>query len=187
AGVVPVHRQRPVVTDLVQSTDHRRPVDAAVARRAELPAGPRVAAGPVARQQPGAAVERQLCVLDVYMINPVGKAPQELDRVYTLPVQVARVEREPELLAAVEGIERQFRGIQIEREWPRVDLAGDPHAAVARRVEDRVPLPRKLLDGLGDHLLPRGGVAGDVAPDWRAGEPADDTGPELFGEAERRR
>src|SRR5262245_21829095 len=54
--VVPVHRQWAVVADLVQPADDRRPVDPAVARGTELPAGPRVAAGPVARQDAGATV-----------------------------------------------------------------------------------------------------------------------------------
>src|SRR5262245_22239932 len=41
--VPPVHRQRPVVADLVQRADHPFPVDPAAARRTELPPPPRVA------------------------------------------------------------------------------------------------------------------------------------------------
>src|SRR5947208_3623805 len=63
AGVVPVHGQRTVVADLVECSHDRGPVDAAVAGRAELPAGPRIAAGPVPGQYAGPAVERQLGVL----------------------------------------------------------------------------------------------------------------------------
>ena len=105
---------------------------------------------------PGAAVERQLRVLDVDMIDAIGEAPQELHRVDPLPVQVARVEGEAELLAVVEGVEHQFRRVEIERELAGVNLAGEPHAALAGGVEDRVPLLGELLHGVGDDLLLRG-------------------------------
>src|SRR5207253_2106307 len=127
--------QRAIVPDLVQGTDQGLPVDPAVARRAELPAGPRVAARPVPGQHPGPAVERQLRILDVYMIDAVREAPQELDRIDPLPVEVARVEREPELLPPAERVEHQLRRVQVERKLARVNLAGEPHPAVAGRVE----------------------------------------------------
>src|SRR5687768_11317935 len=99
------------------------------------------------------------------MIDAVREAPNELHRIDPLPVQVTRVEREPEVLAPVERVENDLRGVQVERELPRMHLAREPHPALARRVEDRVPLLRELLKRLRDHVLARRRVPRDVSPD----------------------
>src|SRR6476646_7332440 len=106
----------------------------------------------------------------MHMIDAIREPTQELHRIDTLPVQMARIEREPEVLAAVEHVQNDFRGIEVERELPRVNLAREPYPALAGRVEDRVPLLRELTQGVGDHVLPRRGVTRDVTPDRRPGE-----------------
>ena len=183
---MPIDRQRAVVADLVEAADDRLPVDAAAAGAAELPAAPRVAARPVPGEQPRAAVEAQHGVLQVDVVDAVGEAAQEGDGVDALPVQVAGVEEDAELLAGVQHVEDDFGRVEVEGELPRMHLAGEADAAVARGVEDRVPLRGERLQGVGDHPRLGRGVAGGVGPNRRAGEAAHDVRAQLLGEAEGR-
>src|SRR5207302_1487374 len=98
---------------------------AAVTRRAEVPAAARVARRQTAVEQSRPAIEADAGVLDVDMVDPVGEAAHELDRVDALPVQVAGVEGEAELLAAAQRVEDRLGAIQVEGELSRVDLAGE--------------------------------------------------------------
>ena len=54
-------------------------------------------------------------VLDVDVKDAIGKSAQELDRIDALPVQMARIEGEAELLAAVQGVEHHFRRCRDRR------------------------------------------------------------------------
>ena len=90
----------PCVADLVQRADDLLEIDAAAARRAEFPAAARIAKLQMAAQNAAAAVERDDRVLDVDVINAVGKRPQEFDRIDPLPEQMAGIEIEAELFAA---------------------------------------------------------------------------------------
>src|SRR5439155_10080911 len=118
-------RQRAVVADLVEGADDRLPVDAAVPRRPVVPTPPRVAVGQVRPQEAAAPVQRQRRVLDVDVVNAVREAAHELRRVDPLPVQVAGVEQQAELLPAVQGVEYHLGRVQVEGDLPRVDLEGE--------------------------------------------------------------
>src|SRR5262249_61523539 len=98
--------------------------------RAPVPAASRVTRRQITVEQPGPAVERDGHVLDVNVQDALGEAAQKLHRVDPLPVQVARVEEEAELLAFVERLEHQLGAGQVEGELPRMDLAGKLHPAV---------------------------------------------------------
>src|ERR1051325_4845378 len=59
AGVAQLDGERAIVADGVQGADDRFPIDAAVPRRAELPAAPHVAVGLIRIQDAALAIERQ--------------------------------------------------------------------------------------------------------------------------------
>src|SRR5579871_3981435 len=58
AGIFPLDRQRPLVADVIESTNNRFPVDTTAAGRAWLPAAPRIAVGQIRTQQARPAIER---------------------------------------------------------------------------------------------------------------------------------
>src|ERR1700722_2969210 len=64
--IVPVHCQWSFISYRIERAYDCRPVNPPVARGAELPAGPWIAAGPVAGEYSGPAIECELCILDVY-------------------------------------------------------------------------------------------------------------------------
>src|SRR5437762_3526723 len=78
---------------------------------------------------------------------------------HALPVQVAGVEQEAELLATVEHFQRAFRAVQVEGDLAGVDFKGEPHAGVAAGVEDRVPAVGEVAEA----GLDRGGIRGRPA------------------------
>ena len=95
------------------------PIDAAAAGRTRMPAAPRIAVGQIRTQQTGSAVQRQRQVLDVDVKNPVAETTQELDRIDALPVQMARVEGEAELLPAVQGVAARASALYRSKAiWP---------------------------------------------------------------------
>ena len=59
------------------------------------------------------------------VIDAVGKGPQKLDRIDPLPVEMAGIEVESELLPAPEGLEGPFGGDQIVGDLGGVDLERD--------------------------------------------------------------
>ena len=94
---------------------------------------------------PAATVELHDHVLHMHVINPVGKRPQELHRVDALPQQVAGIEVEAELLAAIDRRQRPAGGDQVEGDLGRMHFQGELHAALAKHVEDRIePLGEQL-------------------------------------------
>ena len=84
-----------------------------------VPAAPRVAVRQVRAEHAGAAVQRQRHVLDVDVIDAIRKTAQELDRIDALPVQMARIEREAELLAAVQRVQDHLGAVQVEGDLAR--------------------------------------------------------------------
>ena len=105
----------------------------------------------MAGQNPAAAVERDDRVLDVDVINPIGKGAQKLDRIDPLPEQMAGIEIEAELFAAVERLERSLGGVQVEGDLRRMNFQGEPHAALAEDVQNRIePLGQQIEAGV-DH------------------------------------
>ena len=128
--VFPLDRQRPVVVDLVERADDLLEVDAAAPRRAKLPAAARIAKLQMARQDAAAAVERHDRVLDVHVIDAIGKRANELDRIDPLPQQMAGIEVEAELLAAIERLQRPLGRVDSRRRFRSDALP----ARTARRI-----------------------------------------------------
>src|SRR5207248_4534878 len=124
--------------------------------------------------------QRQRDILNVHVTDPVGEVPDELDGVHALPVQMTRVKREPELLAAVDGLDRPFGTVQVERDLPGVHLESEADAGVPAGVQDWVPTAGECAERLVDRF--RGGprVAGDGGTYRRAGKAAHHRGPPLL-------
>ena len=76
----------PLLSTLERVTWVQRHLDPAVAGRAIIPAAPVVSGRQVAVEDPPFAVQGQHRVLDVNVIDPLGEAAQELDRIDPLPV-----------------------------------------------------------------------------------------------------
>ena len=128
-----------------------------------------------------AAVEHDLRVLDVHVVDAVGELAGERRRIEELRDEVARVEVDAEALAAVDRGQRLARGHEVVGDLRRVDLQREAHALGVEDVDDRPPaLGEVLVAAL--HLRP---VVGrervQLVPDRRAGEAGDDR------HAERRR
>ena len=106
------------------------------------------------------------------------KAAQELDGIDALPVQMAGVEGEAEFFAAVEGVEGHLGAVEVEGDLAGMDLEGEPDAALAADVEDRVPLLGELGQAIASIVCgvgPR--IARHVGPERRAGEAAETPSP----------
>src|SRR5215468_10421841 len=110
------------------------------------------------------------------MEDAVGEATDELDRVDALPVEVTRVEREAELLAAADRVEDCLGAVQVEGELARVDLTGEGEAALGAGVEDRRPRPGEVIQPCGNDLGRRTRIAGDEGPQSRPGKSTDRRG-----------
>src|SRR5262245_51981908 len=126
-AVMKLDGERSRVANRVQLADNALPVNAAAPRRPEVPAASKIAIGEIAIQHAAATVQCQGAVLDVDVIDPVAKPPDEFDWINTLPVKVARVESEPKLLAPVQGVEHYLRRIVVECHLTGMDLAGKAH------------------------------------------------------------
>ena len=99
------------------------------------------------------AVERDDRVLDVHVVDAVVERADELHGVDALPVEVAGVEVEAELLAAAERVERPLGGDDVEGDLGGMHLQREPHAALGEHVEDRIPALGELREAGVDHRL----------------------------------
>src|SRR5207244_9454774 len=97
----------------------------------------------------------------VYVKNTVGEAADELDRIDTLPVEVAGVEGEAKLLAPFDRLQSHFRAEKVESDLAGMHLEGEADAGLAARIQDRPPLPRERLEAGGDLVGIGGRIAGD--------------------------
>ena len=153
ATVFPFDRQGALVAGLVESPDDLLKIDAAAARRAEVPAPPWVAEVEVAGEDARPPVQGHDRVLDVHMVDPVGERADELDRAHSLPVEMAGVEVEAELLAAAESPKGPLSGEDVEGDLGGMYLEGEPHAGFREHIEDRMPPLGELGIARLDHRL----------------------------------
>src|SRR5690625_2337522 len=109
AGVLPLHRQRAVVADVVEHAEGVLPRHVAAAGADEVPAPARVGPRQVGAEAPVAAVEPALGVLAVDVEDLVLEVEQEGDRVQVLPHEVAGVPVQAEGLAVPDGLQRAVR------------------------------------------------------------------------------
>src|SRR3712207_860255 len=69
AGVLPLHRERTVVADAIQGSDHRLEVHAPSSDRSEVPAPAMVAESEVRGKDAALAIEAPECILDVDVVD----------------------------------------------------------------------------------------------------------------------
>src|SRR4029079_8745810 len=160
----------PVVLHFVESPNNLFEVHAPAPRRTEVPTPPRVAEVEVTAEDARPAVKRYERILDVHVINAVRELANKLDRVHTLPNEMARIEVESELLAVTDGLECPLGRIDIERDFGRVHFEREPHAAIAEYVEDRIPPLGELLVAFVDHRIRHGRERIQKRPNARARE-----------------
>src|SRR6058998_760070 len=95
--VLPFHRQRTTITDVVERHDHVFKPDVAVAERAEVPLAPWVAEARVTAEDPHAAVAvPPPRVLHVHVEDTAAECADELHVVHALIAEMRRIEVEPE-------------------------------------------------------------------------------------------
>src|SRR5262245_61066111 len=97
----------------------------------------------------------------MHMENAIRKSVQKLDRVHTLPVQVAGVEEEAELFPAVQCIERHLSTVKIEGHLARMNFQGEAHARFAANIEDGVPMVGEDAEGFRYFVRGERGPAAD--------------------------
>src|SRR5579875_2842284 len=97
---------------------------------------------------------------------------QELNRIDALPVQMARIKGETELLPSVKGVENALRAVQIESELAGMDFQGIFETALLAYVENRAPSMGESAQGLGNDSGAGCRIPQNVRPDGRAGETA---------------
>src|SRR5581483_1656536 len=99
------------------------------------------------------------------MVNSIGKAAQELHGIDPLPVQMARIEIEAELLSAAQGFQGHLRTIEIEGDLAGVDLEGKAHATLLANVQDGIPALSKTAECRLNLRCGRGRIPCDRGPD----------------------
>src|SRR5271168_2454852 len=105
------------------------------------------------RQDPGPPVERSGRVLDVHVIDALGKSPDEFDRVDHLPEQVARIEVESELRTIVDRLQRTLGGVDIKGDLGGMNLEGKLDVAFLEDVEYRVPAIGEQFESFVDGCI----------------------------------
>ena len=165
-GVFPFDGERALVADDVQRADDLLEVDAAAAQAAEIPAASRRAEVQVRGQDAGLAVQRERRVLHVHVVDAVRERLEELDRIHHLPVQVARVEVEPERLAVARRAFSARRAVTMSKAisvgcTSSANLT--PHLSNTSRIGFQSLA--KSLEALLDHLVADRREAVDHVPD----------------------
>ncbi len=184
-GVFPFDRQRAVVVDFIESSNDRLEIDLTSTGAAEVPTAARIAKVEMTGQNSAAAIERCRGVLNVNVINAIRKLPNELDRIDHLPVQVAGVKVEAELLAIVDRVKGHPSCMDVEGDLGRVHFQGELDSALPVNVENRIPTIGKQLEPIVDHLLRNGRERVVEVPDARSRKPVDDVDAKSLGGASR--
>ena len=122
ATILPLHRERALVAGLVEGPDDLLEIDAAAARRTEVPAPAGIAEVDVAAEDPGAAIQGHDRVLDVDVVDAVMERADELHGTDALPVEVAGVEVEAEFLTVVDRCQGPLGRVDVERDFGRMDF-----------------------------------------------------------------
>src|SRR5690606_25459871 len=104
------------VPDLVQLADDLLERDVAVTERDEVPPAPHVAVEQVTVEDAVAAVEVDVRVLQVHVVDAVTELVEEGDRVDALPLEVAGIEIQTEPVAMPDRFERARGRPEVERD-----------------------------------------------------------------------
>ncbi|MEY3457392.1 MAG: hypothetical protein RL215_549 [Planctomycetota bacterium] len=169
----------------IECADDLFEADTTASDAAEVPAAAGVTEGEVAAQDSGASVEGDGSIFHVDMVDAIGEGANEFDGVDALPDEVAGVEIEAELLAAIECLQGAFRGVDIEGDFGGVNFEGKFDTAVFEDVEDGIPAFGEELEAAFDHGFGGWGEIIKEVPDGGAGEAIHDTHIKFLGSTGR--
>ena len=131
----------------------------------------------------GLPVELQRGVLHVDVIDPVRELVDEPGRIHHLPVQVARVEIEPERLPPADGFESPACRHDVKGDLGGMYFEREFHAALVIDVQYRVPHLCEVPVALLDHLIGDRGKTIEEMPERGTGETVDHVYAEITGGA----
>lgn len=121
-AVLPLDGQGAVIAHLVEHPDDVVEVHVAVAGGNEIPAPPLIPEGNVGAQDAVAAVEVQLGILDVDVVDPVGKVKEEHGRIQALPDQMTGVKVDAQGGAVIKGLQQLFGAPVVIGDLSGMDL-----------------------------------------------------------------
>ena len=101
------------------------------------------------------------------VVDAIGEGVDELSRIDALPQEVARVEVEAESRVVADRFEGQLAGVEIERDFRRMDLERELHAAFLEDVQDGTPLFGEVVVALLDVVFRNGREGINPVPDRR--------------------
>lgn len=139
-----------------------------MAGRDEVPAPALIAEGDMGTQDAVAAVEIQLDILDMNMIDPVREVQQKHLGIQALPDQMAGIKVDAQGGTAVKGIQELFRAPIVKGNLRGMDLQGQFDTAAVKLVHDGTPQRLDLL--IARLHLGLGGL-GEGVPELPDGEP----------------
>ena len=124
-------------------------------------------------------------VLDVNVINPLGKGAQKLDRIDSLPNQMAGIEVEAELFTPIERLERSLGGIEVEGDLRGMNFQREPDAALAEDVQNRIEALGQQIEARVDLGRRQRRIGVEQMPNARTGKAVHDVDPQLSAPPER--
>src|SRR5271166_5339552 len=89
------------------------------------------------------------------VVDPIGEKPDKLARIHPLPMKLARIQQEAELLAPSNRFESHFSSVQVKGDLAWRDGGGELDAAIAIDVQDGVPPSNKCSQARRDYLRRR--------------------------------
>ena len=151
-----------------------------MARAAEVPAAVRLAEVDMAGKDARLAVERDFRVFDVDVVDAVRELADELRGIHALPQEMARIEVEAERRTVVDGFQRLLGGVDVKRDFRRMDFQRELDAVFVEFVQNRIPHLREVLEAVVDHLVGDRREAVQHVPDGGAREAVDDGDAEVL-------
>jgi hypothetical protein len=139
----------------------------------------------VAGQNAALAVQRRDRILDMHVVDPVRERPNEFHRVHELPMQMAGIEIEAELLAVVQRFERLLSRVDVEGDLRGMDLQTELDAAFAENVQNRIETFGQQLEARFDHRRRYRRERIVQMPDAGTRETVHDADPELLSRTRR--
>src|SRR5579859_4013365 len=92
AAIFPLHGEWPLIADTVEGADNLLELDAVASRGAEIPAAARIAEVQVRAKNAGAPIKVACRVLDMYIVDAVGKGFKKQYGINKLVMQMTGVE-----------------------------------------------------------------------------------------------
>ena len=180
-GILPLDRQRPFIPHTVEGPDDAVEIDVATPHAPEVPTSTMITERQVGTEHTRDAVVIDRHILHVRVHDSVAEHIDELDRIDTLPEEVAGVEVEAERLVVPDGLQRRLCAVDVVGDLGWMHFQRELHADFAEDIEDGTPPSSKVLEALLDAIGARRRKEIPVRPDRAAGETIDDTHAEFRG------